>query len=139
MISGNECKIFFLFYYNKLPQKWWYLIEWPCWKMTYKGVLIQSLCPLFFIFLTIDSPLRIMIFFFSFYLKRFFLYQDIQAFVFQSFPLVSLFGHCFRGWSKINLKIYDVIYCVNNNFLPNFVWCLKKEKRYDIETLSIDI
>ena len=48
-------------------------------------------------------------------------------------------GHCFRGWSKINPNVYNVINCLNKNLVTHFVWYLKKEKRYDIETLSIGI
>ena len=70
--------------------------------------------------------------------KSFFHSQDIQIFVFLSFPLFLPDGHCFRGWSKINLKVYDVINCLNKNLITHFVWYLDKEKRYDIETLSID-
>ena len=58
-------------------------------------------------------------------------------FVPQSSPLFLPISHCFRAWSKINLKVYDVIICRNKN-LTHFVWYLEKEKRYDIETLSID-
>ena len=32
----------------------------------------------------------------------------------------------------------DVINCLNKNFITHFVWYLKKEKQYDIETLVID-
>ena len=46
-------------------------------------------------------------------------------------------SHCFRGWWKINLKVCDVINCLNKNLITHFVWYLRKEKRYDIETLSI--
>ena len=35
-------------------------------------------------------------------------------------------------------KVYDVINCLNKNLIIHFAWCLGKEKRYDIETLSID-
>ena len=37
----------------------------------------------------------------------------------------------------INLKVCDVINCLNKNLTTRFVWYLKKEKRYDIEPLSI--
>ena len=47
-------------------------------------------------------------------------------------------SHCFRGCSKINLKVYDVIKFLKENLIAHFVWYLEKEKRYDIETLSID-
>ena len=47
-------------------------------------------------------------------------------------------SHCFRGCSKINLKVYGVIKFLKENLIAHFVWYLEKEKRYDIETLSID-
>ena len=43
-------------------------------------------------------------------------------------------SHCFRGWSKINLKVHDVINCLNKSSITHFVWYSEKEK----ETLSID-
>ena len=61
-----------------------------------------------------------------------------QIFIFPSSPLFLPVSHCFRGCSKINLKVYDVINCLNKNLIANFVWYLGKEKRCDIETLSID-
>ena len=61
-------------------------------------------------------------------------YSDFCIFMFPLFPTIS---KCFRGWSKINLKVYDVINCLNKN-LTHFVWCLEKEKRYDIQNFSID-
>ena len=61
-----------------------------------------------------------------------------QIFVFPFSPVFLLFGHCFRGWFKINLKIYDVINCLTKNLITHFVWYFEKEKRYDIETLFID-
>ena len=76
---------------------------------------------------------------FLFHLKRSFRSRDIQIFVFLSFPLFRRVGHCFRGWSKIiNLKIHDVINCLNKNSLTHFVSYLKKKKRYAIEILFID-
>ena len=69
---------------------------------------------------------------FLFHLKSSFRSQDI--FLFPSSPLFS----CFRGWSKINFKVYDVINCLDKNLTTHFVWYPKKEKRYDIEALSID-
>ena len=41
--------------------------------------------------------------------------QDIQIFVFPSSPLFLPVSHCFRAWSKINLKVYDIINCLNKN------------------------
>ena len=37
-----------------------------------------------------------------------------------------------------DLKVYEVINCLNKNLIPHFVWYLEKGKRYDIETVSID-
>ena len=52
----------------------------------------------------------------------------IQMFVFLSSPLFFNVGHCFRGWSKINVKVYGVINCVNKNLITHFVWYLEKVK-----------
>ena len=35
-------------------------------------------------------------------------------------------------------KVHDVINCVNEISITHFVWYLENEKKYDIETLSID-
>ena len=43
-----------------------------------------------------------------FRLKSSFRSRDIQIFVFPSSPLFLNVGHCFRRWSKINIKVYDV-------------------------------
>ena len=69
----------------------------------------------------------------KFHLQSTFHSRDIQFFVFLSFPLLLPVGHYFRGWSKMNPKVYDVINCLNKNSVTNFVWYLEKEKRYDIE------
>ena len=52
---------------------------------------------------------------FLFHLKSSFPSQDIQMFVFSSFPLLFFIDLCFRGWSKKNLKVYDVISFLNKN------------------------
>ena len=71
------------------------------------------------------------------YLKSSFRSWDIQYLIFLSFPLFLPVGHCFGGWSKINLKVHDIINCLNKNSIPHFVWYPEKENRYGIETLSI--
>ena len=71
-----------------------------------------------------------------FYLKSSFRSLDIQVFVVAASPLFLPVSHCFRGWSKINLKNYDIINCLTKNLT---VWYLEREKRYDIEILFIDI
>ena len=71
-------------------------------------------------------------------LKRSFCYRDVQIFAFSSPPLFPLISYCFRDFSKMNLKVYDVINCSNKNLITHFVWYLEKEKRYGIKTLSVD-
>ena len=63
-----------------------------------------------------------------FYLKSSFRSRDIQCFVFLSSPLFLPVSQCFRGWWKINLKVCDIINCLNKNLITHFVWYLKKEK-----------
>ena len=70
--------------------------------------------------------------------KKLFSLLRIYIFVFSSSPLFLLVSHCFRGWSKKNHKIYDVINCLCKNLITHFVCYLEKEIRCDIETLSID-
>ena len=74
---------------------------------------------------------------FLFHLRSSFHSRDIQIFVFLSFLFLPV-GHCFTGWSKISLKVHDIINCLNKNSITHFVWYLEKEKWCDIETLSID-
>ena len=65
--------------------------------------------------------------------------KSVFYFVWKALPLFfSLSVHCFRGCSKINLKVYNVINCLNKNLITHFVLYSKKEKSYGIETLSID-
>ena len=54
---------------------------------------------------------------FLFYLKCSFRSQDIQIFVFPFPPLLLPVGHCFSGWLKINLKVYDLLNCLNKNLI----------------------
>ena len=75
---------------------------------------------------------------FLFHLKSSFRSRDIQFFVFPSSPLFFPVSRCFGGWSKKNLKVYDVINCLNKKLITHFVWCLEKEIRCDIETLFIE-
>ena len=70
---------------------------------------------------------------FLFHLKSSFCSRDIQIFVFLSSPLFSPVSHCFRGWSKKNLKVYDIINFLNKNLITHFIWYLKKEIRCDID------
>ena len=73
-----------------------------------------------------------------YFIQNSFRSRDIQIFVFPPSPLFLPVSHCFRAWSKINLKVYDCINCLNKNLITHFVWYLENEKRYDSETLAID-
>ena len=53
---------------------------------------------------------------------------QFYIFVFPSFLPFFSTGHCFKGWSEINLKVYDVIHFLNKNLITHNVWYLEKEK-----------
>ena len=74
---------------------------------------------------------------FLFHLKRSFHSWNIQIFVFLSSHIFLSIDHCFRERIEINLKVFDVISCLNKNLITHFIWYLEKGKRYDIETLSL--
>ena len=84
-----------------------------------------------------DSPSKTMKNVFSFHLKSYFCPGDVKIFVFSSSPLFLTVIHCFRGWSKKNFKVYDVINCLSKDLKTHFVWYLEKEIRCDTQTLSI--
>ena len=73
-----------------------------------------------------------------FHLKSSFRSWDIQIFVFSSSPLFFPVSHCFRGWFKKNVKVCDVIICLNKDLITHFVWYFEKEIRCYIEILAID-
>ena len=61
--------------------------------------------------------------------KKLFSFLRYSFFVFLAFPLFLPVDHCFGGWSKINLKVHDIVNCLNKNCTTHFVWYLIKEKR----------
>ena len=84
-----------------------------------------------------DSPLKTTKNAFS--SKSSFRSRDIQVCVFSSSPLFLRVSHCFTGWSKKNLKVYDFINGLNKNLITHFVWYLEKEITCDIEIRNIFI
>ena len=94
------------------------------------------LCSIKFLSFTIWYPFKNYEKCFLFHLKSSF--RSWVFFVFSSSSLFFPVTHCFRGWSKKNLKVYDVINCLNKNLITHFVWYLEKEIKCDIETLSFD-
>ena len=75
---------------------------------------------------------------FLFHLKSTLHSQDIRISVFHLPSLFLLVSHCLSAWSKINLKVYDVINCLNKNLITHCVWYLEKQKKYHVETLTLD-
>ena len=76
---------------------------------------------------------------FLFHLKSYFRSRVIQIFVFPICPhWIFPVSFWVRGWFKINHTVYGVSIHLNKDLIKRFAWYLKKEKRYDIETLSID-
>ena len=86
---------------------------------TFKACVLYFLSN--FYFSPNDSSLKTMKNVFLFHLKSSFRSRDIQVFVFSSSPLFLPVSHCFRGLSKKNLKVYDVINCLNKNLITHFV------------------
>ena len=70
--------------------------------------------------------------------KKLFLFSRYSIFCIFVFLFFFPVSHCLRGWSKKNLKIYNVINCLNKNLTTHFVRYLEEETRRDVETLSID-
>ena len=69
--------------------------------------------------------------------KKLFSFSRYSNFCIFAFPFFFPVSHFFRGWFKQSLKVYDVIECLNKNWITH-VWYLEKEMRCHIETLSID-
>ena len=69
--------------------------------------------------------------------KKLFLFSRYSNFYIFIFPYFSPVSHCFRGWSKKNLKVYDVINCLNKNLITHFIWYLEKEKSVTLKLCSL--
>ena len=54
--------------------------------------------------------------------------RDIQIFVFSSLHLFLPVSHCLRGCLKINLKVYDIINCINKNLTTILFDILRRKK-----------
>ena len=63
---------------------------------------------------------------------------EMFKFLYFCFPFFFPVSHWLRGWSKINLKVYDVSNILSKILITHLVWHLEKDKRYDIKILSID-
>ena len=106
-------------------------------KCTYLKACIHYFLSNFY-FQPNHSPSKTMRKLLLFHLKNSFHSRDILIFVFPSSHLFLPVSHYVKGCLKINLKVYNVIKCLNKNLRTHFAWYLGKEKSYDIEILSID-
>ena len=59
--------------------------------------------------------------------KKLFSFLRYSNFFIPSSPFFVLVSHCFRAWSKINFKVYDVINCLDKNLITHCVWCFAWE------------
>ena len=122
---------------NFIPTKFWKNLELQI-KFPPKFLplkLLSAILLIFFFFFTKWEPLKIFEKCFSFQISDFVL--EIFTFLY-FYPSHHPVGHCFRRWSKMNFKVHDVMNCLKKNSIKHSVWYLEKEKRFDIETLSID-
>ena len=65
------------------------------------------------------------------FLFEIFLFLYFHLPVFFSLPTIAL------EVDPTKILVYGIINCLNKNLITHFIWYLKKEIRYDIETLSI--
>ena len=61
--------------------------------------------------------------------KKLFSFLRYLNFAFPSFPLFLPVNHCFRGWLKINLKVCDIINCLNKNLVTHFFFDILRRKK----------
>ena len=130
-----------MYYSTTFLERFMVLLDWSCTHSWWISIHFKACVRYFlsnFYFSLNDSPSKTMKNVFIFNQKSPFRSQDILIFVLPSSPLFLPVSHCFRSWSKINFKVYDIINCLNKNLITHFLWYFGKEKRYAIETLSID-
>ena len=104
-----------------------------------KNVVLKLVSAIFIKFLFLHQMIALqklwkMFFFLS---KKLFSFSKYSNFCISVLPFFLPVSH-WRGWSKTNLKVRDTINCLNKNSITCFVGYLGREKRYGIESLSID-
>ena len=85
-----------------------------------------------------DRPSKTIKFFFIISYKKLFPLSRYSNYCIFTFPSFFLVTHCSRVWFKKNIRVNDVVNCLNKNLITHFVWYLDKEIRCNIETMSID-
>ena len=81
-----------------------------------------------FYFLPNDGPSKTMKDVFYFIKKIPFVLEKFK-FLYFHLPLFFFLSDIALDWSKINLKVYNVINCLNKNLITHFVCYFEKEKR----------
>ena len=67
--------------------------------------------------------------------KKFFSFSRYLNFCISDFPTSPSLSVLLLRWLKINLKVYDVINCLNKNLIAHFVWAFVWEKHKDAENV----
>ena len=96
---------------------------------SFAGVFLKLVSAIFIKFLLFHQMIALqklwkMVFISS---KKLFSISRYSLFVFLSAPF-STCRPLLRGWSKINLKVHNIINCLTKNSITYFVWYLGKEK-----------
>ena len=73
-----------------------------------------------------------------YFIEKAFFVLEIFKFFYFCLPLFFYLSAIALKVVRKNLKVYNVIYCLNKNLMTHFVWYFEKQKSYDIETLPID-
>ena len=63
--------------------------------------------------------------------KKLFSFSRYSNFCISTFPSSSPCQPLLESLIQHNLKVYDVINCLNKNLITHFVWYLEEKKRYD--------
>ena len=74
-----------------------------------------------------------------FHQKSSFRSQDNQIFVYSSSPLFFPVSHCARGWFKKNLKVHDVMNCLNKNLITHYAWYSNNSNSQDWRYIPSDL
>ena len=84
-----------------------------------------------------DRPSKTMKDVFNFIEKALFVLERFK-FLYLHLPLFFFLSAIAWELDPRNIKVFDVINCLNKNLIIHFVWYLEKAKRYHVETLAID-
>ena len=75
-----------------------------------------------------DNPSKTMKNVFYFIKKALFVLNILKFLYFRLLLFFFFVCHCLRGWSKKNLKIYDIINCLNKNLITHILFDILRKK-----------